>query len=304
MNNSKQVLVAGATGYLGTEICKQLVANGQSVKALVRSVSDPSKVKMLQDLGVETVTGDLKEPVSLDSALNGVSSVISTVSSTLSHTEGDNIESVDRQGQQNLIEAAGKAGVEKFVFISFKESPETFPLQDAKREAEQKLMESKMNYTIIRAGFFMEIWLGPHLGFDPANRKATIYGHGVNPVSWVAIKDVAAFAVASLDHASATNAILEVGGPESFSPLETVRIFEEKTGQPFTLQYIPLEGLRTQYEVSSDPLQKSFAALMLTLSHGSTIDMTENLEAFPIKMQTVKEYANLVLSQEETLTEA
>ncbi len=304
MEHVKPILIVGATGYLGTEICRQLAAENKNVKALIRSGSDPDKIKILKGWGIETVEGDLKDPASLDKALEGVGAVISTASSTISHTPEDSIETVDRKGQLNLVEAAGKAWVDKFIFISFPESDQKYPLQDAKREVEQRLIESNMNYTILRAGYFMEVWLGPHLGFDPANHKATIYGNGNNKVSWIAIRDVAAFAVASLHNHDAVNSIIEIGGPEAISPLEAVKIFEEATGQTFDLQYVPEEGLRTQKELSNDPLQQTFVSLMLNLSGGSVINMTDTLKLFPLKLQTVQEYARLMVPSSPILTEA
>ena len=58
-------------------------------------------------------------------------------------------------------------------------------------------------YTILRAGYFMEAWLSPAVGFDPINAKATIYGAGQNPISWISLQDVAQFAVTSLDNCGA-----------------------------------------------------------------------------------------------------
>jgi uncharacterized protein YbjT (DUF2867 family) len=299
MQNAKPVLVVGATGFLGNEICRQLIASNKNVRALVRSSSDPSKVKMLREMGVETVTGDIKVPSSLSDAFDGVAAVISTASSTLSRQDGDSIESVDRLGQLNIVDAASKAFVEKFVFISFLESAESFPLQDAKREVEQRLVDSNMNYTILRPTFFMEVWLGPHLGFDPANHKATIYGHGVNKISWISIKDVASFAVQSLGNPAAVNSVIDIGGPQALSPLEVVKLFEKETGQSFELQYIPEEALRTQKDVSPDPLQQSFSALMLNYAAGAPIPMERVLGQFPIELTSVLDYSHQFQEHQE-----
>ena len=94
-NHSPIVLVAGATGFLGSEICRQLVEQNKIVKGLIRATSDANKVARLKDWGVEIVTGDLKDKSSLENALRGVNAVISTVSSTLSRQAGDTIETVD-----------------------------------------------------------------------------------------------------------------------------------------------------------------------------------------------------------------
>lgn len=290
MTNKNSVLVVGATGNLGTEICRQLVATQKHVKGLVRKTSDAGKIKTLKDLGVEMVTGDVKEPGTLKNAFDGVRTVISTTSSTVSRSEGDNIESVDRAGQLNVVNAARAAGVEQFIFISFLASDESFPLQDAKREVERAIAGSGMRYTILRPTFFMEVWLGPHLGFDPLNGKATIYGDGNNSISWIAMKDVASFAVASLDNAAADNNIIDLGGPEALSPREVVKIFEERLEKNIELQLVPVTAIQMQMEGTDDPLQKSFAGLMLTYASGARVPMDETLKKIPVKLTSVKDY--------------
>ena len=290
-NNFSTVLVAGATGFLGSEICRQLIGKNKKVKGLVRATSDANKVAQLKASGVETIEGDLKDGVSLENALQGVSAIISTVSSTLSRQEGDSIQTVDDEGQINLIDAAVNAGINQFIYISFCELGEC-PLQTAKRKVEKHLAESGLKYTILQPTFFMEVWLSPVLGFDYANAKATIYGEGNNRVSWIAIKDVASFAVAALDNPAAANKIIELGGPEALSPIEAVNIFETAKGTKFVLQFVPEEALKAQRDAAQDPLSESFATLMLGLVNGSKIDMKNTLDDFPIQLTSVFDYAN------------
>lgn len=90
------------------------------------------------------------------------------------------------------------------------------------------------------------------MGFDAANGKAQIYGSGENKISWISYKDVAEFAVASLDNPAARNAVIELGGPEALSPLEVVSIFEELRGQKFEVQHVPEEALREQMDTATD----------------------------------------------------
>lgn len=290
MNNSSTVFVAGATGYLGSEICRQLSLKNKHVKGLVRVTSDANKVAHLKASGIETIEGDLKDKVSLENALHGVSAVISTVSSTLSRQEGDSIQTVDDEGQINLIDAAVKVGVKQFIYISFCEFG-VCPLQTAKRKVERHLAESGLNYTILQPTCFMEVWLSPVLGFDYPNAKATIYGEGNKKVSWIAIKDVASFAVTALDNPAAANRIIELGGPEALSPLEVVNIFETTQGTKFALQFVPKEALRAQKDAAQDPLSESFATLMLGVVNGSEINMRNTLSDFPIQLTSVNDYA-------------
>ncbi len=290
-NASSTVLVAGATGFLGSEICRQLIQNNTKVKGLVRTTSNPTKVAQLMELGVETVLGDLKNKASLDNAMSGVSAIISTVSSTLSRQEGDSIQAVDDDGQINLIDAAVGAGIGHFVYVSFCSMSGEFPLQTAKRKVEQHLEASGLEYTILLPTYFMEVWLGPALGFDPSNAKATIYGDGKKRVSWISIQNVASFAVASLDHPKAKNKRIELGGPEALSPLEVVKIFEANQGRKFELEFVPEAALKAQRDAAEDPLSASFASLMLNVAKGSEINMKTANAMFQLPLTAVSDFA-------------
>lgn len=292
--NSSTILVAGATGFLGSEICRQLIEKNKNVKGLVRTTSDVNKVAQLKELGVEIIEGDLKDKSSLKNALKGVSAIISTVSSTISRHEGDSIQTVDDEGQNNLIDAAVAAGISQFVYISFCVMPIQFPLQTAKRKVEQHLTSSGLNYTILQPTNFMDVWLSPILGFDYSNAKATIYGDGKNKISWIAIKDVASFAVASIDNLGAKNRSIELGGPSALSPLEVVNIFETTHGKKFELQFVPVEALKAQKDAAQDPLSESFAAMMLAFASGSEINMKDTIAVFPIQLTSLNDYAQQV----------
>jgi uncharacterized protein YbjT (DUF2867 family) len=291
-------LVVGATGYLGSEICELLARQGKQVRALVRPTSDPAKVAKLRDLGVEIVEGDLREPSTLKNAWQGINAVISTASAMpfSYQPEANTPDTTDRDGLGGLIEAAKAAGVSRFVYTSFSRNIDLdFSLRNAKRETERHLKKSGLEYTILRPSYFMEAWLSPAVGFDPANGKATIYGSGRNPVSWISRPDVARLAVATLDSPAAANATIELGGPEPINPLEVVRVFEKVGGRQLEVQHVPEEALRAQSEAATDPMQKSFVGLMRCLAAGDSIDMRGTLKDFPVQLTSVRDYAAKVL---------
>lgn len=154
-----------------------------------------------------------------------------------------------------------------------------------------------MRYTILRPTFFMEAWLGPDLGFDAANAKATIYGDGENRISWISLADVAEFAAASADDPEADDVVLELGGPDALSPREVIGIYEELGGRPFELQHVPEEALRAQAASATDSLQQTFSALMLGYASGDEVEMEETLKRFPVRLTSVREYAQRGLAQ-------
>lgn len=292
------ILVVGATGLLGGEICRQLSAAGHAVRALVRQTSDEGRVDNLRVLGAELVRGDLKDRASLDAACAGAEVVITTASTTLSRQPGDTIASVDQDGQLQLIEAAKASGVSRFVYVSYSANHAIeCALTTAKRTVEQALRDSGLTYTIVRPSYFMEVWLSPALGFDAGNARARIYGAGRAPISFISLKDVARFVVRSLTTPAARNATIEVGGPEALSPLDVVQTFERSTGRTFELQHVPEDVLELQHANARDPLEKSFGALMLAYARGDVVDMSQTLEDFPLSLTSVREFVDATSSR-------
>ena len=291
------VLVVGATGLLGSRVCGELAAQGKPVAGMVRSSGDDAKVAALREAGVELIEGDLKDPTTLQRACQGRTAVISTASASLSRQAGDNIQSVDLDGQRNLIDAAKAAGVGKFVYISFSQNMTTdAPVTAAKRAIEQHLQKSGLDYTILRCGFLMEVMVAPIVGFDYANAKAVVYGSGDNPLSLLSMDDVARMCALCLDKPEASNAVIEFGGPEAVTLHELVSTFEEVKGQPFETQHVPEEALVGAWEAAADPVSKSVNAIMVDFARGDAIPMDKTLKTFPVPMTTVRQYATNVLS--------
>jgi NADH dehydrogenase len=209
-----------------------------------------------------------------------------------SYVAGANdIETTDRQGMRHLIDAAKAAGVRKFVYTSFSGNIDrTFPLRDAKRQVERWLVESGLDWTILRPSYFMEVWLTPAVGFDPANGRVTIYGGGTEPVSWISVKDVAAFAGSALDAQQASRATLEIGGAP-LTPMEVVGIFETRLHQRIELMFVPTAALDEQEAAAADPMQRSFVALMRCLADGDAIELGRTRELIGRQPITVEAYA-------------
>lgn len=291
-------LVVGATGNLGSEVCKMLRSNAKPVRALVRLSSDPNKVQNLRILGVETVVGDLRNIATLPQACLGVTAIISTASSLRSHWQGDNFTTVDLEGHKALIDTAKRTGVSRFVYISLSGHHTTdCPLTNAKREIEQYLKNSGLTYTIVRPSALMEQWLSPVSGFDITHGKATIFGTGQSKISFISVKDVAQFISVSLDSPHSKNSTIELGGPKPLSYLEAVDLFQNITGRKFSVQKITPEFLLSQKNQSKDPFSQSTISYSLDLAQGDEIDMRETLNNYLMKLTTVQDYAKQLLSK-------
>lgn len=261
------ILVAGATGSLGSEIVRQLRERGESVRGLVRATSAPEKVARLRELGAETTVGNLRDRASLDEAVRGARTVISTVAIIGTAQEGDSFADTDAAGTISLIDAAKAAGAEHFIFVSFDGSqfPDT-PLFEAKRTVDAYLRSSGIGYTILHPPPFMEVWLGPMLFGDPSSGPVKVYGPGDRKIPYISMHDVARVAVYAATTPSARNKTLAFGGPEAITQREVVRTFEEAIGKPISITEVPEQALEAQWKSAQNPFEKSFAGLMLGIA--------------------------------------
>jgi uncharacterized protein YbjT (DUF2867 family) len=153
-----------------------------------------------------------------------------------------------------------------------------------------------MTYTILQPTFFMEFWLSPALGFDAAAGRVQIFGTGEHPISWISYRDVARFAAASLTAPAARNAVIKLGGPEALTPNEVVRVFEQVSGRRISMEYVPEASLQAKWSAATDPLEKSFAGLMLYYAMGEVIDMTKPLQWSPGQLVSIQQFATRELA--------
>jgi nucleoside-diphosphate-sugar epimerase len=159
MTEKFHIFIAGASRNLGLEIAKCLVAQKMQVTALLRS---PATSTELETLGIKAVTGDALDAAAVEAAMAGgepIHAVISTIGSLPKEREKS-----DYLGNKNLIDAAVKAGVQKFILVSSIGSGDSAaalqpqvletlgPVLIEKEKAENHLIESGMIYTVIRPG--------------------------------------------------------------------------------------------------------------------------------------------------------
>jgi uncharacterized protein YbjT (DUF2867 family) len=267
------ILVVGATGVVGGMISRGLLEEGKDVRVLVRRDSPSSQLvhqglatsaESLIEAGAQPVHGDLRDRASLDAALKDIDTVISTANSAMRGGE-DNPESVDLEGNQNLIEAARDAGVEHFVFVSLlgADPDHPVPFLRGKGQSESALRESGMVYTILAPTAFMEFWPAMVVGMPALQgRPVVLVGEGRRRHSFVSNRDVAAFVVAALENPAARNEHLAIGGPEPLTWLDVVATYERVLPWTFFSGHPPGSRLMERLTVVSEtptPLSSSKA---------------------------------------------
>ena len=111
-----KTLGTGATGFLGSHVARALAGRGDNVRVLVRASSD---LRALDGIQAERCTGDLRDRGSLERALESVGRVYHVAADyRLWARDPLEIHESNVTGTQNLLDAAQRAGVEKFVYTS------------------------------------------------------------------------------------------------------------------------------------------------------------------------------------------
>ncbi len=108
-------LVTGATGLLGSHIVEQLCQRGRPVRALVRSTSDTT---WLETMPVEIVCGDVTDAQSISRAVQGVKVVYHAAARVGDWGPWHEFQRITIDGTENVISAAERAGVQRFIYIS------------------------------------------------------------------------------------------------------------------------------------------------------------------------------------------
>ena len=271
------ILVVGATGQLGSLITRRLLEQGREVRILVR---EGSEYRALEAAGATAVVGDLKDRASLDAATRGVETVLTTANSAV-RSGADNVQSVEIEGNRNLIDASAASGVKHFIFTSaMGAAPDSpIPLMQGKGVAEQHLKASGVPYTILAPNGFMEVWFPMVIGIPlQSGQPVTLVGEGNRKHTFVSSGDVAAFAAAAIDNPASRNQQIFIGGPEALSWRDLVRITGRVVGRE-----LPIRNVTAAEGLPGIPAVVS--GLMAGMdTYDSPLDMTATAQTYGVEL--------------------
>lgn len=95
---------------------------------------------------------------------------------------------------------------------------------------------------------------------------------------------------AHLDQPEARHAVIEIGGPQALSPNEVIRMCEAAGLGELTVERVPVAALEAQLLAADEPLQQSFAGLMLQYAAGDVIDATRASRLSPFQRTSVRDF--------------
>lgn len=298
------ILVIGASGYLGNATAVQLLASGESVRAMTRH---PDKVRTLREMGAEVVAGDLRDEAALRRACSGVDRVFAAAH-TLMGRGRESSKYVDDLGHKSLIDVARASGVEHFVYTSAYGASAQNPVLFVriKADVEQYLKHSGLSHTILRPTAFMEWHVHTFIGKPLLETgKVTLLGPGTNPINMVSAVDVARFAVIGLTDPQAAGQCIEIGGFDNVSRMEVVRLYEKLSGRKAQVRRMPLSMLRVMSPLLRPfhaGLSQVFAFSVWTETADFTFDPTETLQHYPVTLTRLEAWVREQMA--DTMTTA
>jgi NADH dehydrogenase len=249
---------------------------GKPVRVMVRR---PSSIT-----GPESVTGDLKDPASLDRACQGITTVITTANSA-QRGGADNVESVDLEGNRALIRAAANAGVRHFVFVSaaLVDPNHSNSFLAAKARTEDFLRGSGLAWTIIAPHVFLDVWFNLLIGSAlAAGLPVSLVNGGQKRHSLIAVEDVAEITARCVDTPAAIGRRLVFGGPDALSWSEIVAKAAAILGTP-----IPVRSIQPGEPIASlpSPLDQMAGGMAAGLEQQDVIiDSSEALRLFGVSL--------------------
>lgn len=251
------VLVVGANGQLGSEVCRRLVAGGHEVRGSVRRRERAAGLGLD---GVALVEADLARSPDLDGLLADVEALVLTAN-TAAPRAGDDVSAFTR-GASRLVTEAGRRGLRRLVLPSIAESPveAAVPFAAERRALETQVRAEVPDSVVLRFPPFMECWLAlvgssvPLRGEPGATigrpspflrRFRSVTGTSVErrglmlvpgPTTarqaFIAVADAAAACVAAVDRPALGGSTVEVGGPQVLTWDEVASIFARHLGRP------------------------------------------------------------------------
>jgi uncharacterized protein YbjT (DUF2867 family) len=231
--DGRRVLVAGATGYLGRYVAKELKSRGYFVRALARS---PHRLDDTRDALDEIVRGEVTDPASLEGVCDGIDVVFSSVGITRQKGKAT-WKDVDYQGNKNLLAVAQRAGVQKFIYVSVFNGPNLRHLDIVKAHEDfvDVLKASDLDYAVIRpTGFFSDMTEF----YNMAKRgRVYLFGRGDNRVNPIHGADLA---VTCADAIDGERQEIDVGGPEVLTYREIAQLALRVQGKPVKISSMPM----------------------------------------------------------------
>lgn len=224
------ILVLGATGGIGGEVCRLLKRAGASFQAMARK---QEQIDRLRREGVDAVLGDLDQPETLRAAMTGIHTLFLVTAPTPAQLAQETA----------AIDAAKAAGVGRIVKISASDCNVRSKIPWARAHAliDHHLRASGVDWTILMPTAFMQnfLWFT-----KPVAKGYLPLGAGHGSISWLDTRDIARVAATVLTQDGHSRATYFLTGPETFDMTEAAAQLSKVTGRKVRYLNLPAPVFR------------------------------------------------------------
>jgi uncharacterized protein YbjT (DUF2867 family) len=259
-------IVLGATGHTGSVVAETLLARGQPVRVVVRSIDKgaPWKAK-----GAEIAVATYDDTKAMREAFEGANGVYLLVPPNY---QAKAWLAEQQRTMDQAAEAVKASGISHVVFLSSVGAhiPEgTGPIR-AVRYGEQKLGSIAKNLTILRPCYFMENW-APVLGAAKAQGVLPTFTAPTVKIPMIATKDIGRIAAEYLMAGGQGRRIVELAGPEEYSPADAASVLSQILGRTVSAQAAPLSAVVPTFKSFgfSDEAAALFEEMYTAFSRGA-----------------------------------
>ena len=281
-----KVFLTGATGFVGRHMLERLLVEGHAVRALVR---DPQKANLAERARAELVAGDVVEGTKLDEGIEGCDAVIHLVGIIME--KGTNtFERVHHLGTRNVLEAAKRTGVKRFVQMSALgvRANGVAPYQTTKWKGEEEVRKSGIPFCILRPSLIFGEGDGFVTQMMATMRSAPLFrpvpGNGTPKFRPIAVEDVTTCFARALTYEAGTDQTIDLGGADELTLNQVLAEIARCAGVRKPAVHIPMplmfagaavaQKLLTNPPVTVDQLRM--------LQEGSTCDIEPMKRIFGI----------------------
>src|SRR3989337_911093 len=214
------ILLTGATGFVGSNLMKELLKQGLQVRCLGRN---PDRADALKKAGAELVKGDITDKDSIAKALEDdkVEAAVHLVG-ILAETGKATFEAIHTQGTRNMVEACKSKGIKRFIHLSAlgTRSNARSQYHKTKWEAEEIIRASGLDYTIFRPSVIFgkeDKFTNLFAGIIKISPFIMIPGNGQNKMQPVSVKNLDSAMTMAIQNSKHTNKTYEIAGPEKLT---------------------------------------------------------------------------------------
>jgi uncharacterized protein YbjT (DUF2867 family) len=290
-----KVFLTGATGFVGKHMLERLLVEGYAVRAALRGLAGQKArvVTHSQNVGrkddFQWVHGDIVEGTRLDEGMQGCDAVIHLVGIIVE--KGTNtFERVHHLGTRNVVEAAKRTGIKRFVQMSALgvRADGVAPYQTTKWKGEEEVRQSGISFCILRPSLIFGQGDGFVTQMMATMRSAPLFrpvpGDGTPKFRPIAVEDVTTCFARALTYETATNQMIDLGGADELTLNEVLAEIARCAGVRKPAVHIPMPLMMAGARVAQKLLKNPPVTVdqLRMLLEGSTCDIEPMKRIFSI----------------------